>query len=142
MKKIQDLSVGDSFKLQVRIGWIEVFLFALLTGDWGWIHTRPWFARRVGLRGCIVHGLLTIGYIGKAVAKLLGHGAMVTQINSLKFRQVPIGTTVDCKVTITEVDLKRDFVTLDCSCECTVGGKMFRSRGEAIVLVLKPEVIL
>jgi acyl dehydratase len=136
MKKIQDLKVGDSFKLQKRVGWVEVLLFALLTGDWGWIHTRPKFARKAGFGGCIVHGLLVTGYIGKAVAKLVGHGAIVTQLKNLKFREVPIGTTVNCEVTVSDVDLRRSLVTLQCSCECTIGDKISKSRGEALVFVL------
>ena len=139
MKKIEDLKVGDSFELKKRVGWVEVLLFALLTGDWGWVHTRPSFAKKAGFRGPIVHGLLVTGYLGKAVAKLIGHAAMVTEIKGLKFRQVPIGATITSKVTISRIDLRpsQRLVIVQCSCECVLPeGGVSRSRGEALVRVL------
>ena len=55
----------------VKIRWIHVFLFALLSRDFQWIHLNPWKAKKGPYGGLIAHGALTLAMLNRFVGKRL-----------------------------------------------------------------------
>jgi 3-hydroxybutyryl-CoA dehydratase len=132
---LEDLSIGMSASYTRIVSDADIQQFAEVSGDTNPVHLDDDFAASTRFKQRIAHGLLSGSYISTVVGtKLPGPGCLYVS-QSLKFRApVFIGDEVTATVTITDINLRRGYVTLDTV--CTVG-ETDVIRGEAIMLVPK-----
>ena len=119
---IEDLSVGMSRVYQKTVKNNDVLLFAKVSGDNNPVHLDRKFARGTIFKGKIVHGFLTASFISATIGtKLPGPGSIYVS-QTLKFlAPVRVGDKPKTRVSITDINLRKNLVTL--KCVCSVGTK-------------------
>ena len=129
---IEDIEMGMSRHLHKVISDEDIALFAQVSTDHNPVHLDERYARDTIFQGRIAHGMLTAGLISAVIGEQLpGHGSVYLG-QSLKFlAPVRPGDFVYAEVTVSDIDLPRRRVTLDCHCE--VDGRRVVV-GEATVL--------
>ena len=129
---IEDIEMGMSRHLHKVISDEDIALFAQVSTDHNPVHLDERYARDTIFQGRIAHGMLTAGLISAVIGEQLpGHGSVYLG-QSLKFlAPVRPGDLVYAEVTVSDIDLPRRRVTLDCHCE--VDGRRVVV-GEATVL--------
>ena len=131
----EDLSVGMSDSYTRTITEQDITQFAAVSGDNNPVHLDAEFAATTRFKKRIAHGMLSGSFISTVVGtQLPGPGCLYVSQN-LKFRApVFIGDTVITTVTITELNDRRGYCTLDTVCRV---GDTDVIRGEAMMLVPK-----
>ena len=107
-------------------------MFAEVSTDHNPVHLDDDYAQDTIFEGRIAHGMLTAGLISAVIGEQLpGHGAIYMS-QSLKFlAPVRPGDLVYAEVKVTDIQIDKRRVKLDCKCE--VDGKNVLV-GEAMVL--------
>ena len=115
---IEDIEMGMSRHLHKVISDEDIALFAQVSTDHNPVHLDERYARDTIFQGRIAHGMLTAGLISAVIGEQLpGHGSVYLG-QSLKFlAPVRPGDLVYAEVTVSDIDLPRRRVTLDCQCE-------------------------
>ncbi|MFG6516014.1 MaoC family dehydratase [Sulfitobacter sp. 1A13496] len=129
---IEDIEIGMSRHLRKVVTDMDIELFAQVSTDRNPVHLDDDYARETIFEGRIAHGMLTAGLISAVIGEQLpGHGTIYLG-QSLKFLgPVRPGDMVLAEVTVTDMDIAKRRVKLDC--RCTVDGKPVLA-GEATVL--------
>jgi 3-hydroxybutyryl-CoA dehydratase len=129
---VEDLRVGMSASFSKTITEADLVLFAGVSGDNNAMHVNEEFAAATPFGGRIAHGMLTASVISATIAnKMPGPGTIYLGQN-LRFRApVRPGETVHATVTVTEISVDRQRVTL--STVCRVGEKIVID-GDALVM--------
>ena len=130
---LQELSIGMSDSIEKTISSQDVENFAQLSGDTNPIHLDDDYAKSTSFGQRIVHGMFSAALISAvAGTKLPGPGGVYLS-QSLKFRKpIYIGDTVKALLTISDINERRNRVTMDC--KVLVGEQVVVS-GEAIYMV-------
>lgn len=98
---ILGLTVGETFTVSRQFTEQEVATFADLTRDYNPIHFDERFVQVKKLRGRICHGLL----VGSLLTEIGGQiGWLASEMNFRFKKPVYFGDTIDCSLTITEID--------------------------------------
>ena len=93
----------------------DIKLFAEVTGNYNPVHMNEEYAKKTLFGGRIVHGILVVGLISAAVAKLPGTTILLSQ--SARFLEpVRIGDTITAVAEITETRKDKGIVTLKDTC--------------------------
>lgn len=129
---IEDIEIGMSRYLQKVVTDEDIEMFAQVSTDRNPVHLDDDYARETIFEGRIAHGMLTAGLISAVIGEQLpGHGTIYLG-QSLKFLgPVRPGDMVLAEVTVTDMDIAKRRVKMDC--RCTVDGKPVLA-GEATVL--------
>ncbi|MBO9473366.1 MaoC family dehydratase [Shimia sp. R10_1] len=129
---IEDLEIGMSRYVRKTVSDQDIEMFAAVSTDHNPVHLDEDYAKDTMFGGRIAHGMLTAGLISAVIGEQLpGHGTIYMG-QSLKFlAPVRPDDTVVATVTVTDIDLSKRRVRLDC--KCTVDGKKVLA-GEATVL--------
>ncbi len=129
----EDLSLGMRASYARTVTPADIESYAELSGDDNPLHLDEEYASNTMFKGCIVHGMLSAGFISKVIGtQMPGRGA-VYLAQSLKFRApVRPGDTVDAYAEVTAPDEERCRVTLACLCKV---GETVVIQGEALVMV-------
>ncbi|WP_411974602.1 MaoC family dehydratase [Sulfitobacter faviae] len=129
---IEDIEIGMSRHLRKVVTDMDIELFAQVSTDRNPVHLDDDYARETIFEGRIAHGMLTAGLISAVIGEQLpGHGTIYLG-QSLKFLgPVRPGDMVLAEVTVTDMDIAKRRVKMDC--RCTVDGKPVLA-GEATVL--------
>lgn len=129
----EDLEVGQTASSTKTVSDEDIRRFAEITGDTNPVHLDDAYANTTDFGGRIAHGMLSAGLISAAIGTHLPGPGSIYLNQSLKFR-LPIrpGDEVETRVTITDMNERRRWVTL--STECFVDGKRV-TQGEAVVMV-------
>ncbi|MBO9401926.1 MaoC family dehydratase [Shimia sp. R9_1] len=129
---IEDLEIGMSRYVRKTVTDQDIEMFAAVSTDHNPVHLDEDYARDTMFGGRIAHGMLTAGLISAVIGEQLpGHGTIYMG-QSLKFlAPVRPDDTVLATVTVTDIDIAKRRVKLDCT--CTVEGKKVLA-GEATVL--------
>lgn len=129
---IEDMHIGLFRSLEKVVTDEDITGFAELTTDRNPVHLDDDYAKGTMFKGRIAHGMLTAGLISAVVGEQLpGHGT-VYMSQSLKFlAPVRPGDLVYAEVKVTEINLEKNRVRMDC--HCAVDGKKVLA-GEAVVL--------
>ena len=126
--------LGDVYKrqLQKHVTDRDIEMFAEVSTDHNPVHLDDDYAQDTIFEGRIAHGMLTAGLISAVIGEQLpGHGAIYMS-QSLKFlAPVRPGDLVYAEVKVTDIQIDKRRVKLDCKCE--VDGKNVLV-GEAMVL--------
>ena len=129
---IEDIEIGMSRHLRKVVTDTDIEMFAQVSTDHNPVHLDDDYARETIFEGRIAHGMLTAGLISAVIGEQLpGHGTIYLG-QSLKFLgPVRPGDMVLAEVTVTDMNIAKRRVTLDC--RCFVDGKPVLA-GEATVL--------
>ena len=129
---IEDIEIGMTRHLRKVVTDADIEMFAQVSTDRNPVHLDDDYARETIFEGRIAHGMLTAGLISAVIGEQLpGHGTIYLG-QSLKFLgPVRPGDMVLAEVTVTEMNVTKRRVTLDC--RCSVEGKPVLA-GEATVL--------
>ena len=129
---IEDIEIGMSRHLRKVVTDMDIELFAQVSTDRNPVHLDDDYARETIFEGRIAHGMLTAGLISAVIGEQLpGHGTIYLG-QSLKFLgPVRPGDMVLAEVTVTDMDIAKRRVKMDC--RCSVDGKPVLA-GEATVL--------
>ena len=132
-KTIQQLTLGESASTAKTISETDVYLFAGITGDLNPAHVNQEYAQATRFGGRIAHGMLSAGLISAVIGMQLPGPGTIYMGQDLKFlASVKIGDTVTATVTVRELDLERNRVTLETVCENQNGQKLVV--GQALVM--------
>jgi 3-hydroxybutyryl-CoA dehydratase len=129
---IEDIEIGMMRYVQKRVTDQDIELFAQVSTDRNPVHLDEDYAQETMFEGRIAHGMLTAGLISAVIGEQLpGHGTIYLG-QSLKFlAPVRPGDLVRAEVTVTDIEMEKRRVTLDC-CARVDGRKVLV--GEAKVL--------
>ncbi len=129
---IEDIEIGMTRHLRKVVTDIDIEMFAQVSTDHNPVHLDDDYARDTIFEGRIAHGMLTAGLISAVIGEQLpGHGTIYLG-QSLKFLgPVRPGDMVLAEVTVTDMDIAKRRVKMDC--RCSVDGKPVLA-GEATVL--------
>lgn len=123
-KTIHELAVGDSASTAKTISESDVYQFAGITGDLNPAHVDEQYAAGTRFGGRIAHGMLSAGLISAVIGMQIPGPGTIYIGQDLKFlAPVHIGDTVMATVTVKELDVERNRVTLETICE-NQDGKM------------------
>lgn len=128
---VEDLAVGQSESYTKTVTQADIVKFAEVSGDTNPIHLDAAYAATTPFKGCIAHGMLSVGFISAVLGtKLPGPGAIYLG-QSLKFKApVKPGDTVVARATITAIEKRK--VTMTTTCQV---GDTVVIEGEAVLLV-------
>ncbi|GGH35925.1 3-hydroxybutyryl-CoA dehydratase [Cribrihabitans marinus] len=129
---IEDIEMGMSRDLRKQVTDSDIEMFATVSTDRNPVHLDDDYAQDTIFEGRIAHGMLTAGLISAVIGEQLpGHGTVYLG-QTLKFLgPVRPGDMVYAEVRVTDIDIAKRRVKLDC--HCAVEGKKVLV-GEATVL--------
>lgn len=97
------LEVGQSYVVERTITAEDVATFADITGDDNPIHLDAEYAANTRFGEPIVHGILLLGIISKALGRdFPGPGSVAVSISCRFLRPVPVGATISVEVRVAE----------------------------------------
>ena len=123
---LEDISIGMSAIFAKTITEADVSLYAAVSGDMNPLHMNEEFACHTRFKMRIVHGMLTTSLWSTLVGtRLPGPGSAYMSQEMAFLKPVHIGDTVTARVTVSEIDVKKQRVYLNC--ECFVRGALVAS---------------
>lgn len=119
---IDQLQPGMSASIAKTVTEADIILFAGISTDVNPAHLDEEYAKTTMFGGRIAHGMLSAGFISAVLANHLPGAGTIYLSQTLKFKApVRPGDTVKATVTVKEVNVEKNRVTLDTV--CTVAGK-------------------
>jgi 3-hydroxybutyryl-CoA dehydratase len=129
---IDQLHPGMSASIAKTVTEADIILFAGISTDVNPAHLDEEYAKTTMFGGRIAHGMLSAGFISAVLANHLPGPGTIYLSQTLKFKApVRPGDTVRATVTVKEVNVAKNRVTLDTV--CTVGGKVV-IEGECLMM--------
>ena len=115
MKAIDQVDIGYSTNVTKTVTEADIQKFAEVTGDFNPLHLNEELAKQTIFGGRIAHGILAVGFVSAALARLPGTVVYLQQ--SVRFtRPVKIGDTIEARVEVTGKTPEKSEVDLKASC--------------------------
>lgn len=131
--RLEYLEVGQSFTTINVVNDADIVKFSEVSGDVNPIHLDEDYAKNSVFGERIAHGMISASYISAIFGTEFPGPGSIYLSQSLKFKApVKIEDTVETTVTITDMNKKRNRVTLNCECRV---GHMVVLTGEAQLMV-------
>ena len=112
---LDELRVGFKTTHSRTITETDISLFASISGDFNPVHMCQDYARKTVFGGRIAHGVISLGLLSAAMAKLPGLPIFLS--HSTKFlKPVRIGDTITASAEVMEINRDRGMVTLKNTC--------------------------
>jgi 3-hydroxybutyryl-CoA dehydratase len=119
---IDQLQPGMTASTAKTVTETDIILFAGISTDINPAHLDEEYSKNTMFGGRIAHGMLSAGFISAVLANQLPGPGTIYMSQTLKFKApVRPGDTVRATVTVKEVNVAKNRVTLDTV--CTVAGK-------------------
>ncbi len=129
---IDQLQPGMSASIAKTVTEADIILFAGISTDVNPAHIDEEYSKGTMFGGRIAHGMLSAGFISAVLANKLPGPGTIYLSQTLKFKApVRPGDTVTATVTVKEVNVAKNRVTLDTV--CTVAGKVV-IEGESLMM--------
>ncbi len=129
---IEDIEIGMSRMHSKALTQRDMELFGLVSGDMNPVHFDDEYANSTMFKGRIVHGILTASLISAVIGQQLpGQGTVYLKQDLTFLAPVRPGDVVDAVVTVTDIDMRRKRVSLDCL--VSVGDTVVL-KGQALVM--------
>jgi 3-oxoacyl-[acyl-carrier protein] reductase len=139
-RRFDDFAVGDRATLEHEVVAEDVARFVELTGDDNPVHVDDEYAIGLGLRGRVVHGMLTSGYVSTVIGTMLPGPGALWMSERFNFRApVYVGDRIRVDVEIRHVSAATRVLVLDIAVR--TGDEKLVLDGEARVQVLEPRVM-
>ncbi len=124
---------GQQFDLVVEpVTAMQLVKYAGASDDYNGIHYDLASAEAAGLGGIIAHGMLTMGFMGRAVSGWSGPAARIRHIAARFTSPVRPGDVVKVTGTVTARHAQGDVIRIECALLASVGDKAVAS-GDAVV---------
>jgi len=131
-KKIDELNIGDFGEFTKTITDSDIYLFAGVTGDQNPAHINEEYAKNTFFKTRIAHGILLAGFISASIAMDTPGPGSIYLKQDLKFKApARIGDTITAKSEITDINVKRNRITMRTTCTNQDGTLLVD--GEAII---------
>ena len=131
---IEDIEMGMIRHIQKVVTNENIEMFEQVSTDHNSVHLDDAYAKDTIFKGRIAHGMLTAGLISAIIGEQLPRHGTVDMGQTLKFlAPVRPGDMVRAKVTVTDMDIAKRRVKLECACS-VLGKKVLV--GEATVPAL------
>jgi len=129
---IDQLHPGMSASIAKTVTEADIILFAGVSTDVNPAHIDEEYSKGTMFGGRIAHGMLSASFISAILANKLPGPGTIYMSQTLKFKApVRPGDTVTATVTVKEVNVAKNRVTLDTV--CTVSGKVV-IEGESVMM--------
>lgn len=116
-KSIEEIRIGDWAEIARTISESDVYIFAGVTGDFNPAHLNESYAQKTAFKGRIAHGMLLAGFISAILGNILpGHGTIYVEQKLRFLAPVIIGSIINVKVEVIEVEVERNRVVLKTTC--------------------------
>lgn len=116
-KTIYELKIGDRAEKRDTIIYENAIKFASITGDNNPIHFETQGAYKSRFGKPIAHGMILAGFISGAIGGLMPGEGCIYESQQLSFiRPVFYDDVITTRVTVSEIDLNRNRVTLETEC--------------------------
>jgi 3-hydroxybutyryl-CoA dehydratase len=136
-KAIARVEVGCVAIYRKQITDDDVFRFAEASGDFNPVHMDGDYACRTVFGDRIAHGILTLGIVSAALAKLPGVVVYISQ--SVRFlHPVKIGDTIEAAVYVTDKHLEKSEVGLRTTCRNQNGDLVLDGEARVKLFDLRP----
>ena len=137
---IHDLKPGMSASTAKTVTEADILLFAGVSTDINPAHIDEEYSKGTQFGGRIAHGMLSAGFISAVLANQLPGPGTIYLSQTLRFKApVRAGDTVRATVTVKEVFVEKNRVTLETV--CTVGGRVV-IEGEAVMMPPSKNAVL
>lgn len=132
-RTLEEINIGDTASITKTVTKKDIQVFAIMSGDVNPAHVDEEFANNSMFKQVIAHGIWTGSLVSAVLGtKLPGPGAIYMS-QSFKFlKPVGIDDVITATVTVTEKDLEKKKITLECACTNQANKKVLV--GEAVVL--------
>lgn len=132
---IENIKAGDSMPPLTTdpITRVQLVKYAGSSLDFNPLHYDEDFAHKAGLKGCIAHGMLSMGFLGRYVRNWAGPRAHVKVIDVRFTSPTDLGDTVICKGTVKNVNAQTREV--ECEFETATQRGNVTVKGSAIVIL-------
>ena len=135
-KTIKEIHAGDTASFQKTLSESDVYLFAGVSGDQNPAHINETYASGTRFKTRIAHGMLVASLISAALGMELPGPGTIYLGQTIKFKApAHIGDTVEARVTVTEIDERRNIVTLETVCTNQDGKVLL----EGVATVMPPK---
>ena len=138
----EDIEVGSGIPALVKYPTtMQLVKYASASGDYYQIHYDKDFAIANGLTGVIVHGWLTLSFLGQMLTDWLGEGGVLVKLNG-SYRGInKVNEDIICngKVTKKYVEESKHYARVEIWAENPQGGKTVT--GSAVVMLPSREKI-
>lgn len=115
---INEIKVGMSASYSQTISDADVKAFAGISGDHNPIHVSDDFAKKSRFKKRIAHGLISASFFSALFGtKIPGFGCVYVSQNLNFKRPVYLEDTVEARVTVTSVDIKKNRVLFETVCK-------------------------
>ena len=116
-KNIDQIKVGDMAEFAKTITETDIYLYAVITGDFNPAHVNEIYAKNTFFKTRIAHGMLTAGLISAIIANQLpGPGTIYLKQDLSFLAPVHIGDTITGRVEIMELIPDKNRVRLKTTC--------------------------
>ena len=129
---VDQLHPGMSASVAKTVTEADIILFSGVSMDTNPAHLDEEYSKNTAFGGRIAHGMLSAAFISAVLANQLPGPGSIYLSQTLKFKgPVRPGDTVKATVTVKDINVARNRVTLDTI--CLVAGKVV-IEGEAVVM--------
>jgi acyl dehydratase len=94
MKRLEDFTVGDTFRSVREVDAYRPIYYAAASGDFNPIHIDPSVGRAAGYQGVILQGMCTYAWAAEACAEYLGDPARLWRLRVRFSRPLQVGDVV------------------------------------------------
>lgn len=122
MKEFSELAVEQKLSFETPpIEKVQLVKYAGASGDFNLIHTDEETAKKVGLPGVIVHGMINMGVLGDFVSQVVGNQGFVQRLQVRFSGMVRAGESLLCSATVSGKDEEKKTVDFELTAETEPG---------------------
>lgn len=130
-RNIDDIVQDERFNLIVEpVTTVQLVKYAGASDDYNRIHYDQAYAQDAGLGGVIAHGMLTMGFMGRAITQWAGPEARVQHMSARFTAPVRPGDSVSVECTVKSKQADGEAIRVNCEIVASVGEKAVAA-GEA-----------
>ncbi len=94
MKRLEDFTVGDTFRSVREVDAYRPIYYAAASGDFNPIHIDPNVGRAAGYQGVILQGMCTYAWLADACVEYLGDPARLARVRARFTKPVQVGDVI------------------------------------------------
>ncbi len=94
MKRLEDFTVGDTFRSVREVDAYRPIYYAAASGDFNPIHIDPNVGRAAGYQGVILQGMCTYAWLADACVEYLGDPARLGRVRARFTKPVQVGDVI------------------------------------------------
>jgi acyl dehydratase len=94
MKRLEDFTVGDTFRSVREVDAYRPIYYAAASGDFNPIHIDPNVGHAAGYQGVILQGMCTYAWLADACVEYLGDPARLARVRARFTKPVQVGDVI------------------------------------------------